>query len=526
MNLLIVDDEVVTTEVLRDKLDRKTLQLDRIFVAHYVAMAKEILQKEIIDLVLCDIEMPRENGLQLLEWVRRQGMDTEFVFLTSHEKFEYAYGAVQNGAANYLLKPLDMHKINQSLYQVTEKICRDKKMENIREYWDYGKRKMIRSFWNQILAGGLGGESEIEEERNKLGLQTEIRDQYTFLLLHFQKEVMGQEGAERSLKEFVLENMLAEVLTEGIKMEQVVLWEEENAVYAAVMSEYEEEQVREGMMKLRSDLDNYFSGMLQVAYLSERMPLYELGGVRADILRYDRKHIYDEGEILVFSEINQQDREVKRILDYEFISRSLEAGERVRTLQYVQKILNTVKQRDHSLKAMQYFRQELLEIVTAFLCRNGMSMERIYKDPTYQQLEGAAFSSEFAMVQWNVWLLNRVFDMKPEEGGDKGIADRVVDYIHHHYAENINRNVLAEQLHFSPEYVGKAFRKEMGEGISDYINRFRIEKAGNLLLHTNAKVTDIALQVGYDNMPYFSSTFKKFQGSSPAEYRKIHREQK
>lgn len=44
-------------------------------------------------------------------------------FLTSHEKFEYAYGAVQNGAANYLLKPIDMNKINQALLRVTEKIA-------------------------------------------------------------------------------------------------------------------------------------------------------------------------------------------------------------------------------------------------------------------------------------------------------------------------------------------------------------------------------------------------------------------
>lgn len=88
----------------------RTLSIDQIYVAYNAAMAREILKEKTVDLVICDIEMPQENGIHLLEWVREQEIKTEFVFLTSHEKFEYAYGAVQNGAANYLLKPIDMKK--------------------------------------------------------------------------------------------------------------------------------------------------------------------------------------------------------------------------------------------------------------------------------------------------------------------------------------------------------------------------------------------------------------------------------
>lgn len=105
MNILIVDDEIVTTQVLEEKLDRGRLKIERVYVAYNAAMAREILENKSIriDMVLCDIEMPQENGIHLLEWVRKQKIKVEFVFLTSHEKFEYAYGAVQNGAANYLL---------------------------------------------------------------------------------------------------------------------------------------------------------------------------------------------------------------------------------------------------------------------------------------------------------------------------------------------------------------------------------------------------------------------------------------
>lgn len=122
MNLLIVDDEIVTTQVLEEQLDRELLSIDQIYVAYNTSMARDILQKNKVELILCDIEMPKENGIHFLKWVREQKIQTEVIFLTSHEKFEYAYGAVQNGAANYLLKPIDMNKINQTLLRVTEKI--------------------------------------------------------------------------------------------------------------------------------------------------------------------------------------------------------------------------------------------------------------------------------------------------------------------------------------------------------------------------------------------------------------------
>ena len=55
--------------------------------------------------------------------------------------------------------------------------------------------------------------------------------------------------------------------------------------------------------------------------------------------------------------------------------------------------------------------------------------------------------------------------------------------------------------------------------MNDYINSLRVEKAKHLLENTNTKVIDIALEVGFDTLPYFSSVFKKYTGVSPAEKR-------
>ncbi len=222
MKLLIVDDEVITTRVLEERIDRKYLDLDEIYTAYNVDMAKEILKKEKVEIILCDIEMPRGNGLELLEWVREQQEETEFLFLTSHEKFEYAFGAVKYGAASYLLKPIDIAEINRAIFTVVEKIRRKKKISDIEEYWNQGKKKMIQNFWRSVLRNVLSSKKEdIQEEIIRMGLAFQTDDKYILILLHLRKEVLSDRETPEDLSWFILSNILAELLTSSLQVENV-----------------------------------------------------------------------------------------------------------------------------------------------------------------------------------------------------------------------------------------------------------------------------------------------------------------
>jgi two-component system response regulator YesN len=65
------------------------------------------------------------------------------------------------------------------------------------------------------------------------------------------------------------------------------------------------------------------------------------------------------------------------------------------------------------------------------------------------------------------------------------------------------------------------FKKEMGETITEYINRVRIDKAKKMLQQVNFKIYDIAQELGYQNPSYFAFQFKKSTGYTPAEYRRV-----
>lgn len=523
MDLLIVDDEIVTTQVLERQLDRKLLSIDQIYIAYNAAIAREILKEKEVDLVICDIEMPQENGIHLLEWVRAQGIKTEFVFLTSHEKFEYAYGAVQNGAANYLLKPIDIDKINQVLFQVIKKILWKQKSDTVQEYWRYGKRKIVRYFWTRMLLEPALQRQGLENEITQLGIAEDIREEYCLVVLHFSKEMLkiSQEVTQNSINKFIIENIVAESFTENIKMENVVCWEENETTYEAVLSEFSEEEIDRKSTQVLNILKQYFPGALQIGYISETVPYYEISRKKEQILEYDRQHIYDEGEIRRFSELEKKEAAPGRLLDEGYMYQCMQKGARVDAMKYLQKVLENVKRTMHSVDGFKIFQMELTQIVNKYVHDCQKNMSAVFRDPVYLKLDTNALTSEFAMVQWMTWLLNKGFDLTKEETKpEKHITDQMVAYIRNHYTEDINRNVLAEQFHFSPEYIGKTFRKDMGVSLNDYINTLRVEKAKHLLKNTNTRVIDIALEVGFDTLPYFSSVFKKYIGVSPAEFRK------
>jgi AraC-like DNA-binding protein len=80
----------------------------------------------------------------------------------------------------------------------------------------------------------------------------------------------------------------------------------------------------------------------------------------------------------------------------------------------------------------------------------------------------------------------------------------------------------AEKLCLSPNYLSDLLKKETGKNTQDHIHIYLIEEAKNSLLSTNATVSEIAYQLGFDYPQYFSKLFKSKTGVTPAEYRNLN----
>ena len=98
-------------------------------------------------------------------------------------------------------------------------------------------------------------------------------------------------------------------------------------------------------------------------------------------------------------------------------------------------------------------------------------------------------------------------------------VSRVLHFIHAHYREDITLCQIADQFHLNASYLSRLFKKHMRETIVGYITRYRIERSKDLLLHSDARLYSIAIDVGFNDAAYFSNIFKKQTGFSPSEYK-------
>jgi two-component system response regulator YesN len=94
-------------------------------------------------------------------------------------------------------------------------------------------------------------------------------------------------------------------------------------------------------------------------------------------------------------------------------------------------------------------------------------------------------------------------------------------YIARSYSDpSLSLQTAAEKLYVSPEHLCRIFRRETGATFVDFVTSIRIRRATELLLSSDLKMHEIADEIGFSTQHYFSVTFKRIMGVSPAEYRK------
>lgn len=96
---------------------------------------------------------------------------------------------------------------------------------------------------------------------------------------------------------------------------------------------------------------------------------------------------------------------------------------------------------------------------------------------------------------------------------------QVVKYIKENIGEKILLNDLADIANLSPNYFHKIFKEVMNLTPNEFIIKTRLEKGKELLVRSNKQVFEIAIECGFENTPYFSYIFKKYNKISPVRYR-------
>ena len=121
-NILIVDDEELAIRGIERGVHWEKLKIDKVFKTHTFETAKRILKVHPIHILLSDIELAGDSGIELVRWARKEFPDLICIFFTCHAEFSYAQEAIKLGAVDYLLKPIPYEQLENLLEKTLERL--------------------------------------------------------------------------------------------------------------------------------------------------------------------------------------------------------------------------------------------------------------------------------------------------------------------------------------------------------------------------------------------------------------------
>ncbi len=114
------------------------------------------------------------------------------------------------------------------------------------------------------------------------------------------------------------------------------------------------------------------------------------------------------------------------------------------------------------------------------------------------------------------------YDIRNQFLNQADISELMVKYLQENFSHDLSMQGLAEKFGFSTEYLGKIFKKNIGETPQKYLTKLRMNEAKRLLLSSpEMEVQKIGELVGYKNAFYFSRAFKNYTGVQPSEFRTL-----
>jgi len=528
MRMLIVDDDPNTIELIKSTLKWKEMGVSEVLCSYNGLHAIQMIQSKQPEIVLCDIEMPLCSGMEVLKYIYDNNIVLEFIFLTCHDSFDYAKKAINFNAMGYLTKPFKPEEVYtvvmKAIVKVNHRLSHNDLIQ--KEYlWrknqDIMGNSLLWAIFQKTVPNNKEKLKNIIRLRNidfdvdekmylvysgintrKLNIKDYKEADVYYMLRHLTLELINNQYDYKSAVEYTLDqyNVLLIVVKE---------------------SECTEELLIERCEKLISVSRSYLDADV-VCMVGELISCEELADTKKEMdALYQQEASYSK-KVLIYGNIRNSFELDAGGIDNERILKALRNKEKVALINCIRDFMeDSMKAGTLNSSVMNILHHDLLQIFYGYLQEHNIQVDKLLYDQVARQMNASAEYSVFDMMKYVSYMFDRISDLINEVQQTSTIVAKAKRYIQQHYTEDVDRNEVANSVFLTPNYLSKLFNQETGLTIRDYINQLRIDEAKKMLNATNKAISTIAMDVGFENVSYFSTVFKKYCGCNPDSWRKI-----
>ena len=512
MKVLIADDEVQIRAGLAEGIDWARLGVDTVLTAENGLDALEQCQKYRPEIVLTDIRMPGMTGLQLGKRVTELYAPVKVIILSGYSEFTYAQESLKIGAVEYLLKPLKIAELENTVLRCVAEIGRQKDEWRIQQaYTRQNQQLQLR----QILKKGeaIGG-AELEQLGDYAGMRA---DEPCFVAL-----LCVDDAPEKQLPQ-----IMSLIAAEATALEQSlcrVLFEDERSI-VLLNSGFFRSKMESALLQWQKQVN----GRLQASFRTGiSIALSDTGTLRLTAVLYCHADLAMRHRIcaggasfLQWDDVKQHPGSDTQIpLPVQQMEACIRSGQRERMDDLLTQYFSAMRSsRVTSTEPLQAACLGIKELCLTCLRRQAPgqlpdSISWSESLPQYDTVDG--------YEAWSRRMAAQLFEhmgLFQERACSREIM-QAVHYIAVHYKEKLALEDVAQQVGISKNYFSSLFKREMEISFVDYVTQVRIEEARRRLENTADMTYTIAADVGFSDYKYFSTVFKKVTGRTPSSYRK------
>lgn len=477
MKLMVVDDEPILLNGIIRMIQKANTSFTEIVGAGDAIDALQKLASFQPDLILTDIHMPEMDGLALIKEVQAQNLGNRFVIITGYDDFAYARQALRYQVVDYLLKPIN----KDELIGVLEKVEHSIRLEQ-RQMRDHD----LLMLKEHILYNTPFEDMPLKPEQ----LQLLLPDAYTTILVFQFYENTPMLTAER-LKQLC--NLLSEMNFKAYSFHSRFLRQAVLIMNGQHVPTDSELQLACGDLY---DTENAQCSRLSIGgsgRISDIDGLRELYIEAVASMLFNRRHtncsmtVYRQESATNGSEltlVQKSDRSIAEALE------QIEKDMQSLHLHFSGGDNCNVK-----------LRELFFNLVNDYYPRIGTTLDVAPASKITGQL--------------------LPFDRRPEyQQPHTQAIDKIVTFVEQNYKLDLSLDVVADHVQMHPNYISMLFRKEMDLTFLHYLHTFRLTKAKQFMQdHPDWPINTIAELVGYENPRHFFKVFKKFENTTPGQYR-------
>jgi len=535
-HVLIIDDEIHAVRGLAAGVqwERLGIQNEHVHLAYSVKQGQEALQKYPISILICDIEMPHQTGMDMQEWVRTHYPDVLTIFLTCHADFSYVQRALQLGSFNYLLKPVDYREledvISSALTKYEEERSKqtyEKMYAHYRTLWESQQPVLAEKFWQGLLKQSFPSTIEIiREQQKRFGLEYATNARYVPTVLKVKRWHKVMDLRDEQIMKYAIRNVTVEGLSSFAKKVIAVPLEDFNGLVLLLKLDEHSQLNYEQLVKSSDEFIEFCKERLYCDicyYIGPEVEIDGLFSVVQRLFRFDKNNFVHMNKTFKLEDWVEQSVEIPKVPWAEWL-KLMKTQDEPELQKQIQGYFTAIKQiKCHvNLKYAELFYQDFLQMIYNFLYQEGLEVSQVFDQKGLTSEYTEIITTIDKLQEWALYIvaiaMNRVHCLKK----NMTVVDKAAQYIKEHIGiQELTREDIAKHVFLNPDYLTRIFKKETGMSISDYMQQCRINYAKKLLSETNSTVGEIAVTVGYSNISYFSTIFKKATHLNPIDYRKL-----